>query len=201
MDAVTEKPNIPGYDRGTDKVAKSPITLAEWEDLKKSALFSEEDVVYLRLSESVLADQVDDLLKTWHGIVLDHPHLRAYREDPKTHQVDTNYSAAISKRFGQWVLDTARAQYDQAWLDYQYEIGLRHHRSKKNRTDHAHTLDHIRARDVIAFCASIVVPMRAFLAKGGHPPHIVERMYDAWWKSMILQATLWMQPYIREGDF
>jgi hypothetical protein len=26
-------------------------------------------------------------------------------------------------------------------------------------------------------------------------------MYDAWWKSMILQATLWVQPYIREGDF
>jgi len=23
----------------------------------------------------------------------------------------------------------------------------------------------------------------------------------AWWKSMILQATLWLQPYIREGDF
>jgi len=26
-------------------------------------------------------------------------------------------------------------------------------------------------------------------------------MYDAWWKSMILQATLWVQPYIKEGDF
>ena len=201
MDAITEKPNIPGYDRGTEKVAKSPITLAEWEDLKKSALFSEEDAVYLRLSESVLAVQVDDLLKTWRGIIFDHPHLRAYDEDPKTHEVDTSYTAAVAKRFGQWVIDTARANYDQAWLDYQYEIGLRHHRSKKNQTDHAHTLGHIRARDVIAFCASIVVPMRAFLAKGGHPPDVVERMYDAWWKAMILQATLWMQPYIRDGDF
>jgi hypothetical protein len=201
MDAITEKPNIHGYDRGTEKVAKSPITLAEWEDLKKSALFSEEDAVYLRLSESVLAVQVDDLLKTWRGIIFDHPHLRAYDEDPKTHEVDTSYTAAVAKRFGQWVIDTARANYDQAWLDYQYEIGLRHHRSKKNQTDHAHTLGHIRARDVIAFCASIVVPMRAFLAKGGHPPDVVERMYDAWWKAMILQATLWMQPYIRDGDF
>jgi hypothetical protein len=202
MDAITEKPNIPGYDHGTDKVARSPITLAEWEDIKKCALFSEEDVVYLRLSESVLANQVDDMLKTWSGIVLDHPHLRVYREDTKTHKVDTNYTAAITKRFGQWVFDTARAKYDQAWLDYQYEIGLRHHRSKKNQTDHAHnTPGHIRARDLFAFCASIVVPMRVFLAKGGHPPNVVERMYDAWWKAMILQATLWMQPYIREGDF
>jgi pimeloyl-ACP methyl ester carboxylesterase len=201
LDAIIEKPNIPGYDRGTEKVATSPLTLAEWEDLKKSALFSEEDAVYLRLSESVLADQVDDLLKTWRGIIADHPHLRAYNEDQRTHEVDTDYTASVAKRFHQWVLDTARANYDQAWLDYQYEIGLRHHRSKKNKTEHANTLGHIRARDVIAFCASIVVPMRAFLAKGGHPPEVIERMYDAWWKAMILQATLWMQPYIRDGDF
>jgi protoglobin len=175
--------------------------MEEWEELKKSALFSEEDVFYLRLSEAVLTDQVDDLLKTWRGIIFDHPHLRAYDEDPKTHEVDTEYTKAVGKRFGQWVLDTARAKYDQAWLDYQYEIGLRHHRSKKNKTDHADTLGHIRARDLIAFCASIVVPMKPYLAKKGHPPELVNRMYDAWWKSMILQATLWVQPYIKEGDF
>jgi len=99
------------------------------------------------------------------------------------------------------VLDTARAKYDRAWLDYQYEIGLRHHRTKKNKTDHGHTLEHIRARDLIAFCASIVVPMKPYLAKKGHPSEVVNRMYDAWWKSMILQATLWVQPYIKEGDF
>jgi len=175
--------------------------MQEWEELKKSALFSEEDVVYLRLSEEVLEDQVPDLLKTWRGIVFDHPHLRAYYEDPKTHEADTDYAKTVGKRFGQWVIDTARAKYDKTWLDYQYEIGLRHHRSKKNKTDNGHTLGHIRARDVIAFCSSIVVPMRPFLAAKGHSPEIVNRMYDAWWKSMILQATLWVQPYIREGDF
>jgi hypothetical protein len=35
----------------------------------------------------------------------------------------------------------------------------------------------------------------------GRPPEIVDGMYDAWWKSMILQATLWVQPYMREGDY
>jgi hypothetical protein len=201
MDAPREQQKMPGYDLGTDRVAKSPISMSEWEELKKSALFSEEDVVYLRLSVEVLADQVDDLLKIWRGIIFDHPHLRAYDEDPKTHEVDTDYTKAVGKRFGQWVLDTARANYDQKWLDYQYEIGLRHHRSKKNQTDHGHTAGHIRARDLLAFCASIVVPMRPFLEKNGHSREVVERMYDAWWKSMILQATLWAQPYIREGDF
>ena len=53
MNASQDKEKIHGYDCGTDKVAKSPITMEEWEELKKSALFSEEDVVYLRLSEDV----------------------------------------------------------------------------------------------------------------------------------------------------
>ncbi|MBV9218753.1 MAG: hypothetical protein JOY94_05000, partial [Methylobacteriaceae bacterium] len=103
--------------------------------------------------------------------------------------------------FAQWVLDTARAEYDQKWLDYQYEIGLRHHRTKKNQTDRAHTAPHIRARDLIAFSAAIVVPMRPYLEKGGHSPEMVNRMLDAWWKSMILQVTLWSQPYVNPGDF
>ncbi len=75
--------------------------MAEWEDMRKSALFSEDDVVYLRLSEEVLADQVDDLLQTWRGIIADHPHLRAYNEDVEPHQVDTEYTRAVGKRFGQ----------------------------------------------------------------------------------------------------
>jgi hypothetical protein len=202
-DSAPEKgnKNIPGYTYGTGEVAKSPITLKEWEELKKSALFADEDVFYLRLSLDVLADQVDDLLKAWRGIIFLNPHLRAYDENPETGQVDKAYAAAVAKRFGQWVLDTAKAEYDQAWLDYQYEIGLRHHRAKKNQTDHGHTLGHIRARDLIAFSAAIVVPMKPYLAKKGHPAEVVNRMYDAWWKSMILQVTLWTQPYIREGDF
>jgi hypothetical protein len=132
--ADAARQQIPGYGLGASDIPRSPITLDEWETLKKSALFSEEDVVYLRLSEGVLADQVDDLLKTWRGIIFDHPHLRAYDEDPTTHEVDAEYAKAVARRFGQWVLNTARAKYDQAWLDYQYEIGLRHHRTKKNKT-------------------------------------------------------------------
>ena len=169
--------------------------------MKKSALFSEQDVFYLRFSHDVLADQVDDLLKTWRGIIFDHPHLRAYDEDAKTGQVDTEYAKSVGKRFGQWVLDTAKAEFDQSWLDYQYEIGLRHHRTKKNKTDGGHTAQHIRARDLIAFTSAIVVPMKPYLAKKGHPPEVVNRMYEAWWKAVILSVTLWSQPYIREGDF
>jgi len=51
MDAQQEKQKIPGYTYGTAEVSKSPITMEEWEELKKSALFSEEDVFYLRLQK------------------------------------------------------------------------------------------------------------------------------------------------------
>lgn len=71
MTITEEKQYIPGYSYGTEDVPRSPINLREWEDLKKSALFSEEDVFYLRFSHDILA----------------------------------------------------RAQFEQKWLDYQYEIG------------------------------------------------------------------------------
>jgi hypothetical protein len=166
--------DIPGYNPGSPEVARSPITMKEWEELKMSAFFSDEDVSYLRLSYDVLKDQVADLLKVWRGIIFLHPHLRAYDENPQTGEVDTAYAKAVGLRFGQWILDTAKADYNQTWLDYQYEIGLRHHRSKKNKT---------------------------YLEKGNHSADVVNRMYDAWWKSMILQVTLWSQPYMHEGDF
>lgn len=39
------------------------------------------------------------------------------------------------------------------------------------------------------------------LEKGGHSPEVVLRMQEAWWQSMVLQVTLWSQPYMNQGDF
>jgi hypothetical protein len=44
--------------------------------------------------------------------------------------------------------------------------------------------------------ADAAVPRQTWASAGHRQPE-----YDAWWKSMILQATLWVQPYVREGDF
>ena len=196
-----ETQDIPGYNPGSPEVAKSPITMEEFKDLKASTLYTDEDMVYLRLSYDVLKDQAEDLVTMWRGIIAQHTHLAVYSFDRKTGEPDKEYGAAVGKRFAQWVLDTARAEYDQAWLDYQYEIGLRHHRAKKNQTDHADTTPHIKGRDLIAFAAATVAPMRPYLEKGGHSPEVVLRMQEAWWKSMILQVTLWSQPYMNHGDF
>jgi hypothetical protein len=41
--------------------------MAEWQELKKSAVFAEEDIVHRRLSEEVLKDHLDDLLRVWRA--------------------------------------------------------------------------------------------------------------------------------------
>jgi hypothetical protein len=96
---------------------------------------------------------------------------------------------------------TASANYDQAWLDYQWEIARRHHRTAKNRTDGVASVDNIDLRYVIALAYPITATLRPFLEKGGHSAEEVEKMHDAWRKSVLLQITLWAQPYVRDGDY
>ena len=192
---------IPGYTYGTTSVPHSPITLEEFDLLKQTVLFTDEDSKYLRLSYDVLKDQVDAILDVWYGFVASHPYLVYYFSDKADGQPDGAYLAAVRKRFGQWILDTAAARYDQAWLDYQYEIGLRHHRSEKNRTDSAPSVENISYRYLPPLIYPITATLVPFLARHGHTPEDVEKMHQAWIKSVILQVTLWSQPYIKEGDF
>ena len=103
---------------------------------------------------------------------------------------------------GQWILDTARAEYDQKWLDYQHEIGLRHHRTKKNQTDGAAASAAIVPfRDLFALIFPVNVTLKPFLAKKVHLAQEGEKMYAAWVKSCLLQITLWSHPYVKAGDF
>ncbi|MGK3991592.1 protoglobin domain-containing protein [Sorangium sp. So ce136] len=112
-----------------------------------------------------------------------------------------DYLGAVRKRFGRWILDTARAQYDPMWLDYQHESGLRHHRSRKNTTDGAPSTAIVPFRDLFALAFPVTFTLRPFLAKQGHPAEDVEKMYGAWVKSCLSQITLWSHPYVKGGDF
>jgi hypothetical protein len=192
--------DIPGYTYGTDAVPRSPLSLDELELLKATLLMGDDDLAALRRSGQVLAGRVEEILDVWYGFVGANPHLLAAFTGPDG-QPDQAYLAAVRRRFGRWILDTARAEYDQAWLDYQQEIGLRHHRSGKNRTDGARAADHIPLRYVLALLVPITTTLKPFLAEGGAAPDEVEAMHQAWVKAVLLQVILWSQPYVREGDF
>ena len=104
-------------------------------------------------------------------------------------------------RFKQWILDLCNSNYDQEWLDFQNEIGLRH-TSKKGQTDQvANTPSIVNYRYMMAFIFPITVTIKPFLAKGGNTPEEVEKMYNAWFKAVVLSDILWTKPYIKENHF
>lgn len=192
---------IPGYSFGTPSVPHSPLSLEDLELLKKTVMFDEEDAKHLRLSREVLADQIDDVLDVWYGFIGSQPHLLRYFVNKFTGQPDTKYLEAVRKRFAQWIVDTAEAKYDQNWLDYQHEIGLRHNRIAKNKTDGVAATEQIELRYILALIYPVTSTLKPFLAKKGHPPEAVEKMHQAWIKSVLLQVILWSQPYVKDGQF
>ena len=192
---------VPGYTYGQKSLAKAPYTLADLAALKKTLLFTENDELALRQSKAILADQTDAVLDVWYGFVASTPELVYYFGDAKTGKPDGAYLEAVRKRFAVWILDTAEAKYDQAWLDYQYEIGSRHNRLKKNKTDLANSVPQINFRYIPALTIPVTTTLKPFLAKKGASASDVEKMHAAWVKVVLLQSILWSQPYIRDGEF
>jgi len=207
--ASSRQPASLGAFRGQDSAAAEPATNhgfralseAEFELLKKSVLFTEDDVRYLRMSREVLEPHVDELLDVWYGFVGANEHLVMFFSDPATQEPNTRYLEAVRGRFRQWVLDTAEAQFDQAWLNRQLEYGLRHHRLKKNQTDGVQAVDHVSFRYLVALQYPITATMKPFLARAGHSPQEVEGMLEAWRKAVLMTTILWSQPYVAARDF
>ena len=192
---------IHGTTAGSHALARSPISLEELARMQKSALFGDDDVAALRRSHDVAKDYVEEILDVWYGFVGSQPHLLASFGGRVDGKPLSEYLAGVRRRFGQWILDTARAEYDQEWLDYQHEIGLRHHRTKKNLTDGAASTAIVPFRDLFALIFPVTHTLRPFLAKAGATSAEVDAMHAAWVKSCLLQLTLWSHPYVKEGDF
>lgn len=198
---MSNRPAIPGYTHGAATLPRALISLEEFELLKKTVLFTDEDVKALQQSRPVVEGQVEAILDVWYGFVGSNPHLVRTFTKVSDGQPDMDYLGAVRKRFGQWILDTAGAQYDQAWLDYQFEIGRRHHRIGKNVTDKVAAVPHIPFRYIPALLYPVTATLRPFLAKQGHSQVEVDAMHQAWIKSVLLQVILWSHPYVKEGDY
>lgn len=193
--------NIPGYRLGDPMLAPSPVSPAQFEELKASLLFGQDDVAALKRAHDLLKPQVEAILDVWYGFVGGNPHLLRYFSDPATGAPVGPYLDGVRKRFGQWILDTCRADYDGAWLAYQDEIGKRHHRIGKNKTDAVVAAAHIPMSQLLALAIPISVTMKPFLAKSDASADTLDAMHAAWTKSVWLQAILWARPYAKDGDF
>ena len=192
---------VPGYAYGQRTLTTSPVTLEVLKQLQSTLLFNDDDVQALRQSKAILADQTDAILDVWYGFVGSTPALLHFFSDARTGKPDGAYLEAVRKRFALWILDTADANHDQQWLDWQHEIGLRHNKIKKNKTDGAQSVAQVNFRYIPALTIPVTTTLKPFLAKKGASAADVEKMHAAWVKSVLLQSILWSQPYIKEGEF
>jgi hypothetical protein len=190
---------IKGYDYGKSILAKSPVNMDDLALLKKTLLWSDEDDKYLKMAGEVLKDQLNEVLDLWYGYVGGNAHLVYYFS--KNGQPNAEYLQSVRARFGQWILDLCLKPYDQDWLNYQYEIALRHHATKKNKTDQVDTAPLVHYRYMIAFIYPITVTIKPFLAKKGHSPSDVDMMHNSWFKAVVLTAILWTYPYVKPNEF
>lgn len=198
-DTVTQHPEqIAGYDYGTERAARSPLTEADLERLKAVAGLTEDDEKALRAAADILAGQADDMVSAWRGRLSELPWMAPYSGHPDG-TPNPEYSAASQPRFDRWIIDACTRPLDQDWLNYQHEIGLRHTRAKKTKTDDADSAPEIPMRYVLAFTGYVIATARDYLAATGAPADQVDRMHSAFAKSVLLHVTVWTRAYV-DGD-
>ena len=197
-------PNLPrpqGYDFGSPGIPRSPVTMEELARLEQAVGLSEADFRALKLAGEVVKDQTEAIVASWRAVIGATPHLLYYYFDVASGKPDERYKAQVKERFKQWILDVCLRPYDQTWLDYQHETGLRHTHLKKNQADQVAAPPHIPLRYVLAFTGVVNDTMKPFLAARGHPPDEVEAMHRAWCKAVLLHVTLWSRAYVSESDW
>ena len=186
---------IHGYTYGTGEAATSPLTMEDLNRLRDVVALSADDEAALREAARILADQADDMVTAYRAQLGRLPWLAGYTGHPDG-TPNPAYSAASKPRFDRWIIDACTRPLDQNWLDYQQEIGLRHSRAKKNKTDNADSLEQIPMRYLLAFAAVVIATARDYLAARGAPPEQVDRMHVAFTKSVMLHVTVWTRAYV-----
>ncbi len=194
---MTQEATIPGYTYGQAPVA--PYTVEDLHRLQAALLWTEEDDRSLRELADILEPQLEELLDLWYGFVGSHPHLVYYFTSDG--EPNAKYLERVRARFRQWVLDVCRRPKDQTWLNYQWEIGRRHHRYK-NQTDQVGGSPlFIHLRYMIAFIFPITYTVRDFIRKKVGDPERVDRLYHSWFKAVVLSVALWSEPWCAKGEW
>ena len=193
-DVLRHPERIPGYGYGTAGAGPSPLTLDDLMKLKTAVGLTDADDAALGAAGEVLAPRAAEMVDAWRNQVGQHPFLARYSAHPDG-RPNPEYGAASTLRFDRWVIDACTRPLDQAWLDQQHEIGLRHNRAKKNQTDHADSVDHIPLRYLLAFTAVIITTARRYLEDERFSPEQVAEMHAAFTKSVMLHVTVWTRAY------
>ena len=186
---------IPGYEFGAQSRAHSPVSLDQLRALEQAAGFDEDARQWLRKAARALVPRAEAIVDTWRSAIAAHGEMAQVFFGPNGHP-DEDYKAAVKRRFVQWVADACEREHDQAWLDYQDEIGNRHTPAKKNKTDSANTPPLVPMRYLLAFSGVVSTTIRPFLEESGYSSIEIQHIQDAWTKSMLLHLALWTRSYV-----
>jgi len=191
------KSDIAGYDFGSERSAKSPVSAEELRYLEQTLGWTGDDAQLLRKHAALFELQAETMVDWWREIIGSQPHLAKWFFTPQG-KPDDEHKAAVKRRFVQWVVDVAIRPHDRAWLDYQEEIGLRHTPEKKNKTDNRHTPPLVPLRYLLTF-VRVATPVRQFFESAIADRVELEAIECAWTKAVQLHVTLWTRPYSCDG--
>ena len=189
--------DIPGYGFGSAEAAQSPLSMEDLLHVEQTVGWTSEDEQRLRKHADLFRSQAEQMIDSWRAVIGRQPHLSQWFAGPDG-KPDEEYKAGVKRRFVQWVVDVATRSHDQAWLNYQEEIGLRHTPAKKNKADCRHTPDLVPLRYLLAF-VPVVADVRRFLEAAIADPAELTAVEQAWTKAVHLHVTLWSRPYTSEG--
>jgi len=188
--------DIHGYEFGRATIDRSPVTLEELREIEATVGWNGEDVRILARYRETFEKHAEEMVDTWRAVIGSQPHLAKWFFAPDG-KPDEEYKSAVKKRFVQWVRDVISLPHDQAWLDYQEEIGLRHTPAKKNKTEGAQTPNVVPLRYLLGFVPVVTINTRKFF--DGVPPDERRKLEDAWTKAVQLHVTLWARAYANDG--
>jgi hypothetical protein len=188
---------IPGYDFGSSTSAVSPVSLEDLHHLEQTLDWTSEDERLLQKYAELFRSEAEAMVDSWRAVIGKQPHLSQWFVGPDG-RPDDEYKATVKRRFVQWVIDVATRPHDQAWLNYQEEIGLRHTPGKKNVTDGRHTPTVVPLRYLLGFIP-VVTEIRQALQAGVKSEAELTALEQAWRKAVHLHVALWARPYTRDG--
>jgi hypothetical protein len=168
-----------GYDFASPAVERSPVTLEELRHLEYAVGWTDRDRETMHRLGVVIGDHAEAIVDGWRKVIGGNPELARWFVGPDG-KPDENYKARVKQRFVQWVRDVCFRPHDQAWLDYQEEIGKRHTPLKKNHTDHAATPPGVPLRYLIAFTATVITSIRTFAREHGAQQSDLDDFEASW---------------------
>lgn len=194
---MTTSTNPAGYTYDQD-LPPSPVSRQRLDELLTDVMWTEEDVPALRRAGEILSPRVSEILDIWYDFIGSTPHLVSVFRGPDG-APNAQYLARVRDRFEQWVRDVCQRRFDDQWLAYQEEIGLRHHTAKKNQADDVDSpATHVPMADMLALVVPVTLSVRPFLQEGATDGDDVEAMHQAWFKAVTVTLVLWARPYVDE---